>query len=47
MPWQVHVEVGLPDETGRQQILDIHTSTMRKYRRLDPLAQHRLPEVAR
>ena len=28
--FEVHIEIGLPDEAGRVQILNIHTSTMRK-----------------
>jgi len=28
---EVHVEVGLPDEGGRQQILKIHTKSMKKF----------------
>ncbi|CAO3634178.1 unnamed protein product [Cunninghamella blakesleeana] len=33
---EVHMEVGLPDEKGRQQILKIHTSKMRENNILDP-----------
>ncbi|CAO3592385.1 unnamed protein product [Absidia cylindrospora] len=32
---EVHMEVGLPDENGRQQILKIHTSKMRESNILD------------
>ena len=31
---EVHVEVGLPDEEGRQQIFRIHTAKMREHNRL-------------
>lgn len=27
--FEVHIEVGLPDEKGRQQILKIHTKTLK------------------
>ncbi|XP_952547.1 N-ethylmaleimide-sensitive factor, putative [Theileria annulata] len=32
--FEVHIEVGLPDENGRQQILKIHTRVMRESKRL-------------
>jgi vesicle-fusing ATPase len=32
---EVHMEIGLPDETGRLQILNIHTATMKKNGYLD------------
>ncbi|UKJ90184.2 N-ethylmaleimide-sensitive factor [Theileria orientalis] len=32
--FEVHIEVGLPDEDGRQQILKIHTRVMRESNRL-------------
>ena len=32
---EVHIEVGLPDEQGRQQILAIHTEQLRKNNALD------------
>ena len=32
---EVHIEIGLPDEHGRQQILDIHLRAMRESRLLD------------
>lgn len=32
--FEVHIEVGLPDENGRQQILKIHTKVMRESKRL-------------
>lgn len=33
---EVQMEVSLPDEFGRLQILKIHTSRMREYKKLDP-----------
>jgi ATP-dependent 26S proteasome regulatory subunit len=33
---QVHVEIGLPDEEGRLQILDIHTKKMSAGGFMDP-----------
>lgn len=33
---QVQMEIGLPDEEGRFQILTIHTSEMRKHKKLSP-----------
>eukprot|EP01127_Copromyxa_protea_P001301 TRINITY_DN11326_c0_g1_i1.p1 TRINITY_DN11326_c0_g1~~TRINITY_DN11326_c0_g1_i1.p1 ORF type:complete len:748 (+),score=178.04 TRINITY_DN11326_c0_g1_i1:7-2250(+) len=32
---EVHMEIGLPDEHGRQQIFNIHTTPMRKHNYLD------------
>jgi len=32
---EIHLEIGLPDEAGRRQIFDIHTSHMRKYDVID------------
>ena len=45
---EVHVEIGLPDEKGRNQILGIHTRSMResKPRRIADDALDRLPEIA-
>lgn len=43
---EVHVEIGLPDEKGRMQILNIHTRGMRKANRITPEAVERLGEVA-
>lgn len=34
--FEVHVEIGLPDEKGRVQIFEIHTKTMRKNNLLGP-----------
>ncbi|KAF8821939.1 putative N-ethylmaleimide-sensitive fusion protein, partial [Cardiosporidium cionae] len=36
---EVHIEIGLPDEAGRIQILNIHTKKMRNAKRLDPEVQ--------
>jgi vesicle-fusing ATPase len=33
---EVHMEISLPDEKGRLQILNIHTAAMRKNKVLDP-----------
>ncbi|CAD8065135.1 unnamed protein product [Paramecium primaurelia] len=33
--FEVHIEVGLPDEQGRQQILNIHTESLKKNNALD------------
>lgn len=33
---EVHIEIGLPDEAGRLQILNIHTKSMRSANRLNP-----------
>lgn len=33
---EVQMEVSLPDETGRLQILKIHTARMREYNKMDP-----------
>eukprot|EP00980_Cylindrotheca_fusiformis_P023161 scaffold10199_cov146-Cylindrotheca_fusiformis.AAC.18 len=43
---EVHVEIGLPDTNGRNQILNIHTRNMRKAKRITSDALKRLPEVA-
>mmetsp|Transcript_13318 Transcript_13318/g.25262 ORF Transcript_13318/g.25262 Transcript_13318/m.25262 type:complete len:759 (+) Transcript_13318:150-2426(+) len=43
---EVHVEIGLPDEKGRIQILNIHTKSMREAKRITPEALKRLPEMA-
>lgn len=44
---ELHIEIALPDEEGRLQILNIHTASMQKSGRLDPAAQAGLPELAR
>ena len=43
---EVHVEIGLPDEKGRMQILNIHTRNMKEAKRITPEAIERLPEIA-
>lgn len=43
---EVHVEIGLPDEAGRLQILTIHTSKMRETGRINAEAADNLPELA-
>ncbi|CAD6197587.1 unnamed protein product [Caenorhabditis auriculariae] len=42
---EVQMEVSLPDETGRLQIIKIHTARMREYKKLDP--QVNLEELAK
>ena len=43
---ELHVEIGLPDEKGRLQILDIKTASMRKAGRLQRDAVDALPALA-
>lgn len=43
---EVHVEIGLPDQKGRLQILNIHTKNMREAKRITPEVLERLPEIA-
>lgn len=43
---EVHIEVTLPDEHGRIQILNIKTQDMRKSKRITEDALNRLPELA-
>uniref|UniRef100_A0A7S2CV29 Vesicle-fusing ATPase n=1 Tax=Florenciella parvula TaxID=236787 RepID=A0A7S2CV29_9STRA len=45
---EVHVEIGLPTEKGRLQILNIHTASMRdaKTRRITDEAEGQMPELA-
>ena len=43
---EVHVEIGLPDEKGRLQILNIHTRNMRQAKRVTTEVVDRLPEIA-
>ncbi|KAH8059943.1 hypothetical protein JL722_4894 [Aureococcus anophagefferens] len=43
---ELHVEIGLPDEAGRLQILDIKTAPMKKAGRLAPDAVDALPALA-
>lgn len=42
---EVHIEISLPDEDGRVEILNIHTADMRKNNLLDPSVD--IPELAR
>jgi vesicle-fusing ATPase len=44
---ELHVEIGLPDEAGRVQILNIHTMKMRASNRVSQEAVNNLPELAR
>jgi len=44
---EVHVEIGLPDEAGRLQILSIHTKGMKKHKRLSEDAETNFPDLAR
>lgn len=45
---EVHVEIGLPDEAGRLQILNIHTNQMRTTtpKRITDEAESRISEIA-
>lgn len=43
---ELHVEISLPDEAGRLQIINIHTRSMRENRRLSAEAIDHLPELA-
>jgi vesicle-fusing ATPase len=43
---ELHVEIGLPDTAGRLQIINIHTSKMRKNNRMTEAAINHLPELA-
>lgn len=43
---ELHVEIGLPDEAGRLQIIKIHTEKMRLNNRISPEAVEKLPELA-
>merc|ERR1719440_99364 len=43
---EVHIEIGLPDEPGRLQILQIKTASMREHNRLAKDAEARMPELA-
>lgn len=42
---EVHVEIGLPDASGREQILRIHTGDMRKHNRLTQAAIDHIPTI--
>jgi vesicle-fusing ATPase len=43
---EVHVEIGLPDEKGRLQILGIHTKPMKEANRIQPEVIERLGEIS-
>ena len=43
---EIHIEIGLPDEHGRLQILHIKTAAMKKNGRISSEAINRLPEAA-
>jgi vesicle-fusing ATPase len=43
---EVHVEIGLPDAQGRLQILNIHTGSMRKAKRITQEVLDKLPDIA-
>eukprot|EP01040_Poterioochromonas_malhamensis_P002609 gene2609-2775_t len=44
--FEIHIEITLPNEPGRLQILNIKTKKMREYKRISEEALHRLPELA-
>ena len=44
---ELHIEISLPDEEGRIQILTIHTAQMRSNKRISGEAIERLPELAK
>ena len=44
---EVHVEIGLPDEKGRIQVINIHTKSMREHNRIAPEVIPRIPELAK
>jgi vesicle-fusing ATPase len=44
---EVHVEIGLPDEKGRLQVLGIHTKSMKKHNRLTEEVITRMGEIAK
>jgi len=43
---ELHVEIGLPDEPGRTQILNIHTKSMRATNRLNQEVIDKMPLIA-
>jgi len=43
---ELHVEIGLPDEKGRNQILGIHTKSMADAGRVNPDVLARMPSIA-
>jgi len=44
--FELHLEIGLPDEAGRREILDIHTQKMREGSLLDEAIYACLSEIA-
>jgi len=44
---EMHIEIGLPDEAGRIQILNIHTEKMRKNNRITQACLDGLPHIAK
>lgn len=44
---EMHVEIGLPDEEGRLQIINIHTNKMRTSNRMTTVALDHLGELAK
>jgi len=44
---ELHIEITLPDEPGRLQILNIHTTAMKNSKKIDEEALGKLPELAR
>mmetsp|Transcript_5993 Transcript_5993/g.15008 ORF Transcript_5993/g.15008 Transcript_5993/m.15008 type:complete len:764 (+) Transcript_5993:110-2401(+) len=44
---EVHVEIGLPDNKGRLQILGIHTRNMKESGRIDPEVIDRLGDISK
>ena len=44
---EVHIEISLPDEHGRQQIINIHTAKMRANKKISEEAVQNFPELAR
>lgn len=44
-PRHVCVQVGMPDAEGRLQIVEIHTTAMRRSGRVTPEAERRLGEL--
>jgi vesicle-fusing ATPase len=43
---EIHIEISLPSEQGRLQILNIHTAKMKKNNRISNEVLERLPELA-
>lgn len=43
---EVQIEISLPNEEGRTQILNIHTATMKKNKRISEETLSRIPELS-